>query len=1620
MVIQRNLSESGLFEVLDSKFDKKFSSSKAGKLKIFSRRYFASTADSELNRLSPGQCYQQLSWAWFFLQRRQSNSPQTSISDNSSDTSAENLRTTIAILSDDMPFLVDSIRQSLIRCGVNIHSMNNAVLFVTRKKDKKPGPGVLRAIYDSAAADSNAEALAVIQCSYLDKKKAKLVLADLKDSLRQVSAAVSDFHKMLAQAGQIRDNLTASKDSLPVSDAEAEESIRFLAWLMDNHFTFLGYEQYRVSKTNDDHELRLDKNSILGVSKYKKNITPITKTSSLPKGTARIILRKQICSFAKSATASKVHRPAHYDYVLVKEFDAQGEVCKEHRFLGLYTSAVYFREALEIPLVRRKVEAVLNASGFSHNGHDIKNLMQIINALPRDELFQITEKQLLNTSVEIARIQDSRRSRLFIRKDVYGKFFSCLVYVPRDIFSTGIRLRIQKFLSENLGAIDAEFATFSSESRFTRLHMILRVPGIESVKYNVTELETRLVDHIKPWGDRFEEGLYERLDEDEAGRLKEKFLDCFPSSYKETYSANTAINDIDQVEILQGLEGEDDVHARLSDSVSGEDSHFSFRIFSKQRQLHLSAVAPILENLGLNIISEKAFQLHCGEDGCVWLHDFSVHAKSGRANYSEESRQNFERAFIAIWKNKADDDGFNELVLAADLHWRDVSLLRAYSSYLKQLKFGYTTQYIAETMTTYQHVSKLLVAYFFTLFDPDIADNKRKAVHKSHERITDFIDEVNTLSEDSVLRTILEVISATLRTNYFQLDDTGCHKSYISLKLDPSKIACVPLPKPAYEIYVFARNVEGVHLRGGKVARGGLRWSDRLEDYRTEVLGLVKAQQVKNSVIVPVGAKGGFVVKQDTSELNRQQFFEAGIDCYKTFISGLLDLTDNRTEKGIVTPARLVRRDSDDPYLVVAADKGTATFSDIANGIADDYQFWMGDGFASGGSKGYDHKQMGITARGAWVSVQRHFMEMGVDVQNEDFSVIGIGDMSGDVFGNGMLLSRHICLRAAFNHQHIFVDPDPDSAASFKERKRIFNKAGSSWSDYKENLISRGGGVFSRADKSIAISKEMAKVFDIEVSRLTPEQLISHLLISSVDLIWNGGIGTYVKASHESHDQIGDRNNDGLRVDARELRCKVIGEGGNLGLSQSARVEFGLHGGISLTDFVDNSAGVDCSDHEVNIKIVLNQLHQEGMLSESKRVKQLESMTQEVADLVLANNYQQVQAIGMAHRDVEYRNREFADLIAYLEREAGLSRELEFIPNYEQLEERSAKNQFLTRPELSVLTSYTKMFLKSELVSADFIADEYLNDYLFSAFPKGFGKKYHEEILKHPLRNELTATQLANTVVNLLGPSVIFRMTDSSGASVAEVVRAAVIAKDIFQVEKFWSKTESLNFEVSCDVQDKIMAKLVRLLRRTIRWLLRNHRHELDFTSSVSFYKADIKKCRSMLIRKLPLEFSKMIQLKNDELLSENVPPALAENISLSEFLFPACSFVEIKEACDESLSNVIDFYYAAGEELKLNWLGKVINQLPVVNHWQALARETHLDELSLQQQMICTNIIRSNSGKGSSSGKVKSWVEANQHAIQRVGDMIQQLQVESVADYSMVSVVLRELVSIASRTNTD
>jgi len=1595
--------------------EKKFSKARAATLKNFAGQYFASASRSELARSSEEDNYESLINAWEFIQERSSSRPKIQfVQCPESRDPGRRIDTAIYLLLDDMSFVIDSIRQGLNRIGVTVRHVNNAVIHVQRRNKSSSRFGRLRAISSTPQPEYRAEALSCINCAYISDSQFQQIENELRDILKHVAVAVSDYRPMCRKAAAIRDSLPDSASGLPITGDDLQESVEFVTWLLNNHFTFLGYEEYRIGKMKNGPVLVLSKDSLLGVSRLRPDLRERISIKSLAAGTAEVILDRRLCSFAKSSTRSRIHRPGYYDYILLKQFDKQGNVTVVHRFVGLYTSSVYYRAALDIPLVRQKVNAVLKRSGFTRNGHSYKDLLQVINVFPRDELFLISTSQLYNTGLEITRIQETRTSKLFIRRDHYGNFFSCLVYLPKDIYNTKVRLKVQDFLADRLAGTEVEHTTYFSESLLARLHVVVRSPAVQNVEFDQDDLELQLAQLIKPWEDYFLETLHLQYADADADRLHKLYSSCYPEAYKETYSAAEGVQDIARIEKVLHTQ---ELALDMDDCATDVGAELNFKIFSYQQQLALSDVDPILENLGMHIISETTIKLQPEESEHIWLHDFSLYRNQSEGPFDEPSKLKFEQAFGAIWNNRTDDDSFNMLVVSAGLEWRDVALLRAYAAYLKQIQFGYTPQFIAETLSQHAAISQMLVRYFYTLFDPHRNPASRSQTTRNRNAITAAIDEVVNLAEDSVLRAYLNLVDATLRTNYFQRDAQDNTRDYFAFKFNPEQIDGMPLPRPKYEIFVYSRQMEGVHLRGGRVARGGLRWSDRKEDYRTEILGLVKAQQVKNSLIVPVGAKGGFVVKETIPAGDREAMMNMGIRCYRRFISGLLDLTDNVVDGKPVPPADVVCRDEADTYLVVAADKGTASFSDIANEISAQYGFWLRDGFASGGSNGYDHKAMGITARGAWVSTQRHFRELGIDVQQEDFTVVGIGDMSGDVFGNGMLLSRHIRLVAAFNHLHIFVDPDPDAARSFRERQRLFKMPRSSWSDYNPALISAGGGVFARSAKSVPMSREMQARFGIDADAVTPDQLIRHLLKSPVDLIWNGGIGTYVKASGETHAEVGDKSNDGLRVNADTLQARVFVEGGNLGMTQLARIEYGLQGGISLTDFIDNSAGVDCSDHEVNIKILLNRLLDSGGLTEPRRNSLLTSMTDSVAELVLDNNYSQVQAIGVAYQQIAARNKEYIDLIGYLENRAGLIRELEFLPADEELEERAGRKQYLTRPELAVLTSYTKMYLKARLADIDYIDNDYLLPCLFSAFPAELARIYREEILDHPLRREIIATQLANSVVNLLGPSFVYRMVDSTGSSLGEVIKAAVIARDIYAVEEAWQQVESLDYQVSSEIQGEMMEGLIRLVRRSSRWFLRNRRSSLDFVTEVDFFAGRIKQLSRLLPERLPSDLADMYQQKYQRLVDNGVPGNTAHLSCRADFLFPAISLIEVSGSTGEKLGAVVDIYYALGEELRLNWLGSNIGQLPVTNYWQALAKETYLDDLDWQQRALTCNVVAWVARRGSARSQVRQWAGKHEKVLRRTSSMMNHLQTESQPDYAMFAVALRELLNLAQAT---
>ncbi|MFC6672612.1 NAD-glutamate dehydrogenase [Marinobacterium aestuariivivens] len=1510
--------------------------------------------------------------------------------------------TVVEVINPDMPFLVDSIRIELNRLGLSIHAIHNAVLRVERDAE-----GRLQRLCEPDGAGRPESVIYLEIDRHSDAEELKAIRSSLLETFRDVRAMVDDFAPMKAR---VHDEIERLRQlETPRDPAAVHEAVAFLEWLLEDHFTFLSCDELSVKGQGDTALVTPVAGRELGILRLRDSGGRRKRAPALHQRERDFVLTAEPLMFAKSARRSRVHRPAYQDMVVVKHFDADGRVSGESRFYGLYTSTVFDLPPAQIPVVRQKVAAVLEGAGFEAGGHNHKELLQIIKELPREELFLTAPAALFETSIGIFNLQERRKVRLFVREDPCGQFVSCLYFSPRDIYSTDLRTRVQRVLVDHFGAVDAEFTTHFSESVLARTHFVLRVDPDRSVSYDPRALEAQVVETSRAWDEELHRALVESCGEEDGNRHANLYRGAFSSAYREHFPPGNAVFDIQRLAELGEARS---LAMSFYRQLEQPREWLRFKLFTADRALVLSDMIPILERLGMRVLGEHPYEVHRRDGRVFWLHDFTLQYHGSEPVELQEVKPIFQEAFAAVWQGQAENDEFNRLVVGGRLGWREVALLRAYTRYNRQLRFEFSQPYVADTLARHLHVTKLLVNLFKARFDPARrASDKADAVSRKLENsVLEALEQVDNLNDDRILRRLLELIRATLRTSYFRTDAQGNPRPYIAFKLDPRAIANIPRPRPMFETFVYSPRVEGVHLRGGKVARGGLRWSDRLEDFRTEVLGLVKAQQVKNAVIVPVGAKGGFVAKCLPEEGGREAVQAEGIACYQTFIRALLDLADNLVGGEVVPPEQVVRHDGDDPYLVVAADKGTATFSDIANAIAAEYGFWLGDAFASGGSQGYDHKGMGITARGAWESVKRHFRELGLDTQREPFTVLGIGDMAGDVFGNGLLLSPHARLVAAFNHQHIFVDPDPDTAAAFAERQRLFALSRSSWSDYDDALISAGGGIFSRSAKSIPVSDQMRRRFDIQAERLTPNELISALLRAPVDLLWNGGIGTYVKASTESHADVGDKANDALRIDGRELRCRVLGEGGNLGFTQLGRIEFALGGGRCNTDFIDNAGGVDCSDHEVNIKILLNEVVAAGDMTVKQRNVLLRDMTDAVARLVLDNNYHQVLALSLARRHAETVPDEYSRLIGQLETEGKLDRELEFMPDDETLLARKSRGEGLTRPELSVLISYVKADLKEALNRPEIHRDAYLTREVDGAFPAALLQRFPEAVAGHRLRNEILATQLANGMVNRMGISFPAVVRQATGAEYADVARAYVVARDIFAMEQAWQQIEDLDGEVSTEVQDSMMAELIRLVRRATFWLVRHHRQQIDVSACIERYRPGIEAqvaCMGELIQGSRLE---TWEERRAQLADASVSQTLASFVASADSLFSSLGIIRIGEQTGRPVEEVARVYFALGDQLDLHWFGQQIRGFEAHSHWQSLACDGYLDDLSTQQRELTARALNHSGDQAGAVERVADWLGDQPQSVRRWQAMLNELRSAQVRDCSIFSVALREL----------
>ncbi|WP_223486735.1 NAD-glutamate dehydrogenase [Pseudomonas sp. A-RE-19] len=1579
---------------------------------LFSEQFFGIISLDELTQRRLSDLAGCTLSAWRLLERFDHAHPQVRVYNPDYERHGwQSTHTAVEVLHHDLPFLVDSVRTELNRRGYSIHTLQTTVLSVRRGSKGELLEILPKGTQGDDILQESLMYLEIDRCA--NTAELNVLMKELEQVLGEVRVAVADFEPMKAKVQELIEGIDNSK--FVIDTNEKYEIKSFLEWLVGNHFTFLGYEEFVVGEDQNGGHIEYDQSSFLGLTKLLR--AGLTVDDLRIEDYAVNYLREPTpLSFAKAAHPSRVHRPAYPDYVSIRQIDANGKVIKECRFMGLYTSSVYGESVRVIPYIRRKVEIIEQRSGFQAKAHLGKELAQVLEVLPRDDLFQTPVDELFTTVMSIVQIQERNKIRVFLRKDPYGRFCYCLAYVPRDIYSTEVRQKIQQVLMDRLKASDCEFWTFFSESVLARVQLILRVDPKNRLDIDPVLLEKEVVQACRSWQDDYASLVVESFGEAQGTNVLADFPKGFPAGYRERFAAHSAV--VDMQHLLSLSEKNPLVMSFYQPlaQVSGQRM-LHCKLYHADTPLALSDVLPILENLGLRVLGEFPYRLRHNNGREFWIHDFAFTAAEGLELDIQQLNDTLQDAFVHIVRGDAENDAFNRLVLTAGLPWRDVALLRAYARYMKQIRLGFDLGYIASTLNNHTDIARELTRLFKTRFylarklgTDDLEDKQQRLEHA----ILAALDDVQVLNEDRILRRYLDLIKATLRTNFYQTDANGQNKSYFSFKFNPHQIPELPKPVPKFEIFVYSPRVEGVHLRFGNVARGGLRWSDREEDFRTEVLGLVKAQQVKNSVIVPVGAKGGFLPRRLPLGGSRDEIAAEGIACYRIFISGLLDITDNLKDGALVPPANVVRHDDDDPYLVVAADKGTATFSDIANGIAIDYGFWLGDAFASGGSAGYDHKKMGITAKGAWVGVQRHFRERGINVQEDSITVVGVGDMAGDVFGNGLLMSDKLQLVAAFNHLHIFIDPNPEPANSFAERQRLFDLPRSAWSDYDTSIMSEGGGIFSRSAKSIAISPQMKERFDIQTDKLTPTELLNALLKAPVDLLWNGGIGTYVKASTESHADVGDKANDALRVNGNELRCKVVGEGGNLGMTQLGRVEFGLNGGGSNTDFIDNAGGVDCSDHEVNIKILLNEVVHAGDMTDKQRNQLLASMTDEVGNLVLGNNYKQTQALSLAARRALPRIAEYKRLMNDLEGRGKLDRAIEFLPAEEAINERVAAGHGLTRAELSVLISYSKIDLKEALLNSLVPDDDYLTRDMETAFPPTLVSKFSAAMRRHRLKREIVSTQIANDLVNHMGITFVQRLKESTGMSPANVAGAYVIVRDIFHLPHWFRQIEALDYQVSADVQLELMDELMRLGRRATRWFLRSRRNEQNAARDVAHFGPHLAALGLKLDELLEGPTREGWQTRYQAYVAAGVPELLARMVAGTTHLYTLLPIIEASDVTGQNAADVAKAYFAVGSALDITWYLQQISALPVENNWQALAREAFRDDVDWQQRAITISVLQQGDGTQDVETRLALWMEEHEGMIERWRAMLVEIRAASGTDYAMYAVANRELLDLA------
>ncbi|MGE3897371.1 MAG: NAD-glutamate dehydrogenase, partial [Variibacter sp.] len=1490
----------------------------------------------------------------------------------------------LEIVNDDMPFLLDSVLGELTEQGAAVRLVVHPIFTIER--DAAGGLRSFRGANGKSGAGAR-ESFIHIHVPRIESaaRRAEIVAA-LEQTLRDVRMSVEDWSAMQAQVQALVAGLRENPPPLPAE--EVAEAAQLLEWLIANNFTFLGMRDYAFAADKADVEPLYDTG--LGILR-QRDVHVLRRGSEIVSISPEIrafLTQPKALIITKANVRSRVHRRIYMDYIGVKRFDAKGAVVGEFRIVGLFTSTAYTRSTRSIPYLRRKVDAVLGRAGFDENSHSGKSLVNVLESYPRDDLFQIDEDTLYNFALAIMQLEERPRVRVLARRDKFDRFVSVIVYIPRDRFDSNVRGAIGDYLARMFNGRVSAFYPFFPEGPLVRVHFIIGRSEGETPRPDRAELEHEVGVIVRTWGDALDDALAIAHPAERAAALAARYKDAFSGGYREAYSAATAVSDI---RVLEGLSAENPVDIDFYRRDGAPATSANLKVWSAGRPIPLSERVPVLENMGFKVVDERTFRIDPagGAVAEIWFHDMLLERDDGGAIEHDAIAGRLEAAMLAVMRGEAENDGFNTLVLAADLPWRDVAVLRTVARFLRQARIAYSQDYLSATLRKHAAITARIFSLFQAKFDPRVDISKEARAERTAAiaaEIETALMQVDSLDEDTILRRFVNAMQAALRTNFFQKTAEGAAKPTIAIKFSSRDVDELPAPRPLYEIFVYSPRMEGCHLRFGKVARGGIRWSDRPQDFRTEILSLVKAQQVKNAVIVPVGAKGGFVPKRIVPGMPRDAFQAEGVAVYKLLVSSMLDISDNIGPDGVIPPPDVVRHDNDDPYLVVAADKGTATFSDIANGLSEEHGYWLGDAFASGGSAGYDHKGMGITARGAWESVQRHFREMDIDIRTTPFSAVGVGDMSGDVFGNGMLRAKTIRLVAAFDHRDIFIDPDPNPELSFAERARLYALPRSSWQDYDKGLISAGGGVFSRALKEIPLSAAAQKTIGLAKAKATPQEVMRAILRANVDLLWFGGIGTYVRASTESDDAAGDRANDAIRAPATELNCKVVGEGANLGMTQRGRIEAALRGIRLNTDAIDNSAGVNTSDMEVNIKIALSVPERDGMLSRPDRNALLAAMTDEVGELVLRNNYLQTLALSLTERrgieDLGFQQR----LMQTLEARGELDRKIEFLPDDIEIGERRKRNQPLTRPELAVLLAYAKLSLYSDLLDSAVPDDPYLARELGRYFPRRLADEFPGALEKHRLRREIIATHLANSIINRGGPSLVVRIADQTGAAPDRIASAFAAVRDSYGMTALNGEIDALDNKISGKLQLDLYASVQDLLLDRLVWFLRHVDLTQGLAGIVDHYGKGIADVAAVLDKALPQAAQASRNARVAALEGTGVPAGLARHIGDLGALAAAPDIVLIAERTQKPVSDVAATYFAAGAFFGLDRIREPAQAIHVTDYFDRLALDRALDSIAEAERRITAQMVADGA---SGAAAVETWVKPRAADIARIRNAV-------------------------------